>query len=219
MRLLGFSDDAALPSGMREVWSAKTPSSGFSAECNNVTFRFHGRNNDLIRKMSLEERLYRHRCVEAWGMAIPWTGFPLSKLVELAKPTSSAKYVRMETFLDKEMAPGQRASWYPWPYIEGVTMAEAMIHEKDYAHARQELDRSSARSEKLGSRLQSAKIHYFTGEVLRLTGNQSESMVQYRQTISILNEIKAEQEAAHVIDRFDLQPIYKDALERSSVKS
>jgi methionine sulfoxide reductase catalytic subunit len=65
--------------------------------------------DDLVRKMPLEERLYRHRCVEAWGMAIPWTGFPLSKLVDLAKPTSSAKYVRMETFLDKSMALGQRA--------------------------------------------------------------------------------------------------------------
>ena len=81
--------------------------------------------DDLIVTMGLEERLYRHRCVEAWGMAIPWTGFPLAKLVEFAKPTSSAKYVRMETFLDKEMASGQKASWYPWPYIEGVTMAEA----------------------------------------------------------------------------------------------
>src|ERR1700730_13526436 len=56
--------------------------------------------DDLIRKMPLEERLYRHRCVEAWGMAIPWTGFPLAKLVDLAKPMSSAKYVRMETFVD-----------------------------------------------------------------------------------------------------------------------
>jgi methionine sulfoxide reductase catalytic subunit len=82
--------------------------------------------DDLVRKMPLEERLYRHRCVEAWGMAIPWTGFPLSKLVEFAKPTSSAKYVRMETFLDPAMASGQKASWYPWPYIEGVTMAEAV---------------------------------------------------------------------------------------------
>src|SRR5262249_31035288 len=67
--------------------------------------------DDLIGKMPLEDRLYGHRCVEAWGRAIPWTGFPLSKLVELAKPTSSATYVQMETFLDKAMAPGQRASW------------------------------------------------------------------------------------------------------------
>jgi methionine sulfoxide reductase catalytic subunit len=83
--------------------------------------------DDLIRKMPLEERLYRHRCVEAWGMAIPWTGFPLAKLVSFAKPTSSAKYVRMETFLNPAMASGQRAiPYYPWPYTEGVTMAEAM---------------------------------------------------------------------------------------------
>jgi sulfoxide reductase catalytic subunit YedY len=83
--------------------------------------------DDLIRKMPLEERLYRHRCVEAWGMAIPWTGFPLAKLVELAQPASSATYVRMETFLDKTMAPGQRSSFmFKWPYVEGVAMAEAM---------------------------------------------------------------------------------------------
>ncbi len=81
--------------------------------------------DDLIRRMPLEERLYRHRCVEAWSMAIPWSGFPLAKLVELAKPLSSAKYLRMETFLDKSVAPGQRQTFYPWPYVEGVTMAEA----------------------------------------------------------------------------------------------
>src|SRR5262249_13245944 len=81
--------------------------------------------DDLIRKMPLEERLYRHRCVEAWSMAIPWSGFPFAKLVELAKPLSSAKYVRMETFLEPSMAPGQKQSWYPWPYVEGLTIAEA----------------------------------------------------------------------------------------------
>ncbi len=80
---------------------------------------------DLVRKVGLEERLYRHRCVEAWSMAVPWTGFPLSKLLALAKPASGAKYVRFETFLDKAMAPGQRAFFYPWPYTEGLTLAEA----------------------------------------------------------------------------------------------
>ncbi len=78
----------------------------------------------LIRKIGIEERLYRHRCVEAWSMAIPWDGFPLRKLVELAKPLAKAKYVRFESFLDKKMAPGQR-SFMPWPYVEGLTMAEA----------------------------------------------------------------------------------------------
>jgi methionine sulfoxide reductase catalytic subunit len=81
--------------------------------------------DDLIPKVGLEERTYRHRCVEAWSMAIAWTGFPLAKLVELAKPLSSAKYVRTESFLDRKMAPGQRMSWYPWPYVEGLTLAEA----------------------------------------------------------------------------------------------
>lgn len=81
--------------------------------------------DDLIRKMPLEERLYRHRCVEAWSMAVPWTGFPLSKLVALAKPTSGAKYVVMQTFMDRAQAPGQKQFWYPWPYTEGLTMEEA----------------------------------------------------------------------------------------------
>ena len=80
--------------------------------------------DSLIKAMGLEERLYRHRCVEAWSMAIPWTGLPLKKLVDFAKPLSSATYVRFETFLDKKMAPGQR-TFSPWPYVEGLTMAEA----------------------------------------------------------------------------------------------
>ena len=81
--------------------------------------------DDLIRAMPLEERLYRMRCVEAWSMAVPWTGFAMAKLVEYAKPLSSAKYVRMETFLDSSMAPAQRLPFFPWPYVEGLTMAEA----------------------------------------------------------------------------------------------
>ncbi len=81
--------------------------------------------DDLLAKMPLEERLYRHRCVEAWSMAVPWSGFPLKALVDLAKPLGSAKYVRMETFNDPDMAPGQGASWYPWPYVEGLTVEEA----------------------------------------------------------------------------------------------
>src|SRR5262249_26005362 len=81
--------------------------------------------DDLIRRMPLEERLYRHRCVEAWSMAIPWSGFPLASLVALARPLASATFVRMETFLDPTVASGQRQTWYPWPYVEGLTMAEA----------------------------------------------------------------------------------------------
>ena len=72
-----------------------------------------------------EERVYRHRCVEAWSMTVPWTGFPLRKLVEFAKPLSSAKYIKMQTFQNPDIASGQRQFWYPWPYIEGLTMEEA----------------------------------------------------------------------------------------------
>lgn len=79
----------------------------------------------LLKTMPLEERLYRHRCVEAWSMAVPWSGFPLKALVAMAKPASGAKYLVMQTFKDPGMAPGQRQFWYPWPYVEGLTMAEA----------------------------------------------------------------------------------------------
>ena len=81
--------------------------------------------SDLIARMELEERVYRLRCVEAWAMTVPWTGFPMAELVKLAQPTSGARYVRMETFQDKAVAPGQRQFWYPWPYVEGLTLAEA----------------------------------------------------------------------------------------------
>ena len=81
---------------------------------------------DLIAKVGgLEERLYRHRCVEAWAMAVPWSGVPLANLVKLANPKPEAKYLQMETFLDPSIAPGQKQSWYPWPYVEGLTLAEA----------------------------------------------------------------------------------------------
>ncbi len=81
--------------------------------------------DDLIRKMPVEERVYRHRCVEAWSFVVPWSGFQLSKLIELAKPLASATYLKMETFNDPKMAPAQSSFLYPWPYVEGLTMAEA----------------------------------------------------------------------------------------------
>ena len=81
--------------------------------------------DDLLAKMPLEERLYRHRCVEAWSMTVPWSGFAMKALVEFAKPRSSAKYVQMTSFQNPDVAEGQQANWYPWPYIEGLTMAEA----------------------------------------------------------------------------------------------
>jgi sulfoxide reductase catalytic subunit YedY len=81
--------------------------------------------DDLLKAMPLEERTCRHRCVEAWSMKVPWSGFPMKALLDYAKPLASAKYVEMKTFVDVKMAPGQRSFWYPWPYTEGLTVEEA----------------------------------------------------------------------------------------------
>ena len=82
--------------------------------------------DDLIKQMPLEERIYRFRCVEAWAMVVPWIGFPMKALLEKVQPTADAKYVRMLTFLDPEVAPEQRDLRMPWPYFEALTLAEAM---------------------------------------------------------------------------------------------
>lgn len=83
--------------------------------------------DDLLRRMPMEERLYRFRCVEAWSMAVPWTGFPFRALIDEVGPKPSAKYVRTVSFYRPEQAPGQKSQhWYPWPYFEGLTIQEAM---------------------------------------------------------------------------------------------
>ncbi len=81
----------------------------------------------LESRFGLEERLYRLRCVEAWAIAVPWTGYPLRKLIELAEPQSSAKYVAFRSFHRPEQAIGQEsATQWPWPYYEGLRLDEAM---------------------------------------------------------------------------------------------
>jgi sulfoxide reductase catalytic subunit YedY len=82
--------------------------------------------DDLVKKMRIEERLYRHRCVEAWSLAVPWTGFPLKALVDLARPLSSAKYLRTVSFHRPLEAPDQLKPWYPFPYFEAFRMDEAV---------------------------------------------------------------------------------------------
>ena len=83
--------------------------------------------DDLLGKFELEERLYRFRCVEAWSMAVPWTGFPLSELIQMLDPKPEAKYVRFETANRPKQMPGMKmAPWYPWPYHEALRMDEAM---------------------------------------------------------------------------------------------
>lgn len=81
---------------------------------------------DLIKPHTLEERVYRFRCVEAWSMVIPWVGIPLADVLKRFEPTSDARYVYFETLFDPEQMPGQRASVLNWPYKEGLRMDEAM---------------------------------------------------------------------------------------------
>lgn len=81
---------------------------------------------DLLKKIEIEDRIYRLRCVEAWSMVIPWQGFPLSELIKIASPLSSAKYIQFVTIFRPEEMPGQKRRLLPWPYVEGLRMDEAM---------------------------------------------------------------------------------------------
>lgn len=80
---------------------------------------------DLL-KFQQKERIYRLRCVEAWSMVIPWTGFELADLLRDVQPMTSAKYVRFVTLMDKSQMPGEGDPTYPWPYDEGLRLDEAM---------------------------------------------------------------------------------------------
>ena len=81
---------------------------------------------DLLKNFTQEERIYRLRCVEAWSMVIPWTGFSLARLLKEVEPTSAAKYVRFETVYRPDEMPGLRSPFYTWPYQEGLRLDEAM---------------------------------------------------------------------------------------------
>jgi sulfoxide reductase catalytic subunit YedY len=80
---------------------------------------------DLL-KFEQKERIYRLRCVEAWSMVIPWTGFELNALLNEVQPMTSAKYVHFVTLMDKSQMPGEGDPLYPWPYSEGLRLDEAM---------------------------------------------------------------------------------------------
>jgi methionine sulfoxide reductase catalytic subunit len=99
-------------------WSVKV-----SGECDKPgSYTFE----DIIQPHALQDRVYRHRCVEAWSMVIPWVGFPLADLIRRFEPNSAAKFVRFKTLYDPGQMPGQRRGVLDWPYVEGLTIAEAM---------------------------------------------------------------------------------------------
>lgn len=82
--------------------------------------------DDLIRPFTLEERIYRLRCVEGWSMVVPWVGFPLADLIKRTQPNSRAKFIEFTTLYDPGQMPGQRRQVLDWPYTEGLRIDEAM---------------------------------------------------------------------------------------------
>jgi sulfoxide reductase catalytic subunit YedY len=81
---------------------------------------------DILKGQTLEDRIYRHRCVEAWSMVIPWVGFPLADFIKKCEPTSKAKFIEFTTLYDPKQMPGVRSPVLRWPYVEGLRLDEAM---------------------------------------------------------------------------------------------
>jgi sulfoxide reductase catalytic subunit YedY len=81
---------------------------------------------DVLKGRTLEDRVYRHRCVEAWSMVIPWVGFPLADFINRCEPTSRARFVEFTSLSDPKQMPGTRVPVLPWPYVEGLRLDEAM---------------------------------------------------------------------------------------------
>jgi sulfoxide reductase catalytic subunit YedY len=80
---------------------------------------------DFLKPSVVEDRIYRHRCVEAWSMVVPWRGIPLADVIKRAEPNSKAKFVEFTTLLDPKQMPGERSNVLPWPYTEGLRLDEA----------------------------------------------------------------------------------------------
>jgi sulfoxide reductase catalytic subunit YedY len=115
----GKGDPAAYASALTtEPWSIKID--GMVERPGDYDF------NAIMSEMTVEERIYRFRCVEAWSMVIPWNGFELADLLEMAGADPAAKYIRMETLFRPEEMRGQSSRFIDWPYVEGLRMDEAM---------------------------------------------------------------------------------------------
>ncbi len=101
-----------------EPWSIKVD--GEVEEARSWSF------DELVDGFTVEERIYRHRCVEGWSMVVPWNGIPLKDLIERLGPTQDAKYVEFTTLYDTRKMPGQMSPVLPWPYVEALRIDEAM---------------------------------------------------------------------------------------------
>jgi len=121
-----FGSDKADPAKFSKTFTPKPWSVAIEGFCNKPgSYTLE----DIVRPHALEERVYRHRCVEGWSLVIPWVGFPLGDLLKRFEPTGNAKFVEMTTVLRPEEMPGQRRRFpaiLPWPYKEGLRLDEAM---------------------------------------------------------------------------------------------
>jgi sulfoxide reductase catalytic subunit YedY len=118
-----FGTDKDSPSMLARNFKSEPWTVAIDGECNkkgNMPLE------DILKGQTLEDRIYRHRCVEAWSMVIPWVGFPLADLIKKCEPTSKAKYIEFTTVFDSKQMPGLRSAVLRWPYVEGLRMDEAM---------------------------------------------------------------------------------------------
>ena len=118
-----FSTDKYEPNGMSKDFRTRP----WSLAIDGMVKKRKSLDIDSILKLApLEERIYRHRCVEGWSMVVPWVGFPLSALIKAADPLPSAKFIAFQTILAPDEMPNQKRDVLAWPYVEGLRMDEAM---------------------------------------------------------------------------------------------
>jgi sulfoxide reductase catalytic subunit YedY len=119
-----FGTDKDSPAMLAQKYLKPDPwTVSVEGECNKPA-KYHL--EDILKGQALEERVYRHRCVEAWSLVIPWVGFSLSDFIKKCEPNSKAKFVEFTTLIDTGMMPGARVPVLDWPYKEGLRLDEAM---------------------------------------------------------------------------------------------
>ena len=118
-----FGTDKEQPSLLAHSLKTEPWTVAVEGECNKPAV-YHL--EDILKGQTLEDRIYRHRCVEAWSMVIPWVGFPLANFIKKCEPTSKAKFVEFTTLSDPKQMPGARVAVLDWPYVEGLRMDEAL---------------------------------------------------------------------------------------------
>jgi sulfoxide reductase catalytic subunit YedY len=119
-----FGTDKDSPAALAQKYLKPSPwTVSVEGECNKPA-KYHM--EDILKGQALEERVYRHRCVEAWSLVIPWIGFPLSDFIKKCEPNSKAKFVEFTTLLDTGQMPGARVPVLDWPYVEALRLDEAM---------------------------------------------------------------------------------------------